>query len=231
MASQKHISGAFENELESLKTTFTELGGLVEQQVADAMNAFINNDSRLAEAVKRKEIQINRLTVELDRQAEFILARRQPAATDLRLIVSVLKSSTDLERIGDEAERIAKFADRLGIYDASRVYHNNLLVLQSQVSAAVQSSLDAFARLDVHQARATIASDRQIDELYNTVVQEATVEMSSEPDKLSNDLATMWVARSLERISDHAKNISQTVIYLVHGVHGEAVSLTSPIIN
>ncbi|MYD46131.1 MAG: phosphate signaling complex protein PhoU [Gammaproteobacteria bacterium] len=214
---QKHISGAFDNELDELKTTFTELGGLAERQVTDAMTAFFTNDSELASSVKNTELQINRHALELDKRAEFVIARRQPAATDLRLLVSILKSSTDLERVGDEAERIAKLADRLSVYDANRPYHDYLQELSDGVSTSLRESLDCFARLDVEQALQTIAGDREIDSLYDAVVKHATKEMKKVPKRVTNSLAIIWVARSLERISDHAKNICQTVVYLVHG--------------
>ncbi len=214
---QKHISGAFDTELEELKTTFTELGGLAERQVADAMTAFFTNDSELATTVKNTELQINRHALELDKRAEFVIARRQPAATDLRLLVSILKSSTDLERVGDEAERIAKLADRLSVYDSNRPYHDYLQELSTGTSTALRESLDCFARLDVEQALQTIAGDREIDSLYDSVVKQATKEMKKVPKRVTNSLAIIWVARSLERISDHAKNICQTVVYLVHG--------------
>lgn len=214
---QKHISGAFDTELEELKTTFTELGGLAERQVTDAIQAFFTNDSELAASVKNTELQINRYAMELDKRAEYVIARRQPAATDLRLLVSILKSSTDLERVGDESERIAKFADRLSVYDANRPYHDVLDELHTGVTIALRESLDSFARLDVEQALQTIASDREIDSLYDAVVKHATKEMKQVTKRVTNALAVLWVARSLERIGDHAKNICQTVVYLVHG--------------
>lgn len=214
---QKHISGAYDTELEELRTTFTELGGLAERQVSDAIQAFLSNDSELAASVKNTELQINRYAMELDKRAEYVIARRQPAATDLRLLVSILKSSTDLERVGDESERIAKFADRLSVYDANRPYHDDLEELHSGVSLALRESLDSFARLDVEQALQTIASDREIDSLYDSVVKHATKEMKQVTKHVPNALAVLWVARSLERIGDHAKNICQTVVYLVHG--------------
>lgn len=214
---QKHISGAYDTELEELKTTFTALGGLAEQQLAASMQAFFTNDSELAATVKNTELQINRHALELDKRAEYVIARRQPAATDLRLLVSILKSSTDLERVGDEAEKIAKLADRLSVYEASRPYHDDLKELHNGVTTSLRESLDSFARLDVEQALKTIASDREIDSLYDAVVKHATKEMKKVPKRVTNSLAIIWVARSLERISDHAKNICQTVVYLVHG--------------
>lgn len=214
---QKHISGAYDTELEELRTTFTELGGLAERQVSDAIQAFFSNDSELAASVKNTELQINRYAMELDKRAEYVIARRQPAATDLRLLVSILKSSTDLERVGDESERIAKFADRLSVYDVNQPYHDALAELHTSVTRSLRESLDCFARLDVEQALQTIANDREIDSLYDSVVKHATKEMKQVTKRVTNALAVLWVARSLERIGDHAKNICQTVVYLVHG--------------
>ena len=214
---QKHISGAYDTELEDLKASFTELGGIAERQVIDAMQAFLNNNSDLAGRVKNVELQINQHTIEIDKRAEYVIARRQPAATDLRLLVSILKNSTDLERVGDEAERIAKLADRLSVYDASHSYHEKLEELSSRVATALRESLDSFARLDVDQALKTIASDKEVDSLYDVIVNKATIEMTEQPTRVTSALAIMWVARSLERISDHAKNICETVVYLVHG--------------
>lgn len=213
----KHISGEYDKELNSLKSTFTTLGGLAEQQLDNAMRAFLNNDSMLAAQVKETEPQINRYAVELDRHVTYVIARRQPAAADLRLIMSILKNSTDIERVGDEAERIAKLSDRLSLYDASRSYHSHLTDLHARSAKALSSAMDVFARLDVDNALKTIAHDREIDFLYDTVVTKVTDEMTKNQSKLTSDLAIIWVARSLERIGDHAKNICETVVYLVHG--------------
>lgn len=213
----RHISGEYDKELDSLQSTFTMLGGLAEQQLDKAMRAFLNNDSNLAAEVKNTELQINRHAVELDRNATYVIARRQPAAADLRLIVGLLKNSTDIERVGDEAERIAKLSNQPSLYDPSRSYHDELAELHAKVSVALRTSLDVYARLDVDAALKMIASDREIDALYDTVVKLATEEMAKNHSTLTSDLAIIWVARSLERISDHAKNICENVIYLVHG--------------
>ncbi len=213
----RHISGEYDKELDSLQSTFTMLGGLAEQQLDKAMQAFLNNDSNVAAEVKNTELQINRHALELDRSATYVIARRQPAAADLRLIVGLLKNSTDIERVGDEAERIAKLSNQPNLYDPGRSYHNELTELHAKVSIALRTSLDVYARLDVDAALEMIASDREIDALYDTVVKLATEEMTKNHSTLASDLAIIWVARSLERIGDHAKNICENVIYLVHG--------------
>ena len=213
----KHISGEYDKELQTLQTTLTTLGGVAEQQLENAMKAFLTNDSKLAAQVKATELQINRYAIELDREVTSVIARRQPAAADLRLIVSILKNGTDIERVGDEAERIAKMSDRLSLYDSSRPYHGPLTELYGRVSNALRTSLDVYARLDVETALQTIAGDREVDALYDVVVKKVTDEMSSNQSRLTSELSIIWVARSLERISDHAKNICETVVYLVHG--------------
>ena len=213
----KHISGEYDKELQTLQTTLTTLGGVAEQQLENAMRAFLTNDSNLAAQVKATELQINRYAIELDREVTSVIARRQPAAADLRLIVSILKNGTDIERVGDEAERIAKMSDRLSLYDSSRPYHGPLTELYGRVSNALRTSLDVYARLDVETALQTIAGDREVDALYDVVVKKVTDEMTRNQTRLTSDLSIIWVARSLERISDHAKNICETVVYLVHG--------------
>lgn len=213
----KHISGEYDKELQTLQTTLTTLGGVAEQQLENAMKAFLNNDSKLAAQVKATELQINRYAIELDREVTSVIARRQPAAADLRLIVSILKNGTDIERVGDEAERIAKMSDRLSLYDSSRPYHGPLTELYGRVSNALRTSLDVYARLDVETALQTIAGDREVDALYDVVVKKVTDEMTNNQSRLTSELSIIWVARSLERISDHAKNICETVVYLVHG--------------
>lgn len=213
----KHISGEYDKELKILQTTLTTLGGVAEQQLENAMRAFLTNDSKLAAQVKATELQINRYAIELDREVTSVIARRQPAAADLRLIVSILKNGTDIERVGDEAERIAKMSDRLSLYDSSRPYHGPLTELYGRVSNALRTSLDVYARLDVETALQTIAGDREVDALYDVVVKKVTDEMTSNQSRLTSELSIIWVARSLERISDHAKNICETVVYLVHG--------------
>lgn len=213
----KHISGEYDKELQTLQTTLTTLGGVAEQQLENAMKAFLTNDSKLAAQVKATELQINRYAIELDREVTSVIARRQPAAADLRLIVSILKNGTDIERVGDEAERIAKMSDRLSLYDSSRPYHGPLTELYGRVSNALRTSLDVYARLDVETALQTIAGDREVDALYDVVVKKVTDEMTNNQSRLTSELSIIWVARSLERISDHAKNICETVVYLVHG--------------
>lgn len=213
----KHISGEYDKELQTLQTTLTTLGGVAEQQLENAMRAFLTNDSNLAAQVKATELQINRYAIELDREVTSVIARRQPAAADLRLIVSILKNGTDIERVGDEAERIAKMSDRLSLYDSSKPYHGPLTELYGRVSNALRTSLDVYARLDVETALQTIAGDREVDALYDVVVKKVTDEMTRNQTRLTSDLSIIWVARSLERISDHAKNICETVVYLVHG--------------
>ncbi len=213
----KHISSEYDKELESLQSHLTALGGLAEQQLMNAMKAFVNSDSALGEQVRETELHINHNAIELDRAVTNVIAKRQPTARDLRLIMSILKNSTDIERIGDESERIAKLSSQMTSYEPNLSYHGDLTDLFSRVSDAVKQALDVFARLDEVTAVARIAADREIDGYYNAVVQAATNEMTKNQSGVNDYLSVIWVARSLERIGDHAKNICESVVYVESG--------------
>ena len=193
------------------------MAGLVEQQVRHAMQAFMNNDTQLANEVHDVERRINDYEIELDRDTTSVIARRHPAARDLRLLMSIFKNITDLERIGDEANRIAKLAERLGVYDQSTSAHKHLIRLYDATANNLGSSLDAYARLDVDQAVQSIADDRLVDSLYEETVNAVTEQMALGHIRIEDGLPVIWVARSLERIGDHSKNISENVYYLVNG--------------
>lgn len=213
----RHISEQYDNELSTLRASFTTMAGLVEQQLRRAMQAFMNNDSQLANEVHDVERRINEYEIELDRETTSVIARRHPAATDLRLLVSIFKNITDLERIGDEANRIAKLAERLGAYDQSTSVHQYLTRLYDATAYNLGSSLDAYARLDVDLAVKSISEDRNVDTLYDDTVNAVTEQISNGNIRIEDGLPVIWVARSLERIGDHGKNISENVYYLVNG--------------
>jgi len=155
--------------------------------------------------------------VTLDEQCIHIIARRQPTATDLRLLVTIMKSSTDLERIGDEANRIAKMARELSKLDYQKNSNVETGRLGQLATTMVSRALDALARLDTKEALDLIAADKQVDEEYRAVIQQLANSMTKDPDAVERDLHLIWVARALERIGDHAKNISEYVLYLVEG--------------
>ena len=213
----RHIFEQYDAELETVRRRFMEMGGLVEQQMRDAVHALVTQDSDLAQQIRTRDHEVNRFEVSLDEQCIQIIARRQPAAGDLRLLVTIMKSSTDLERIGDEADRIARMALGTSRLAAPPEYFQELRNLFDMVSKMVSSALDAVARLDTEEALTQIAADKQVDNAYHDVLQHLVAHMSVHPESVEQSMATIWAARALERIGDHAKNISEYVLYLVKG--------------
>jgi len=214
----QHISNQFNADLEQLRTQFLEMGGLVEQQVADAVRAIETADGALAEKVRRTESEIDRRELELDRVCTLILARRQPAASDLRLVLMVTRATADLERIGDEANKIAKMAIALNEDGASPRGYVELRHIAARVLKLVNLALDAFARFDVDTAKTVVRDDSLVDQEYRSAIRELITYMMEDPRSISRVMNIMWALRALERIGDHAGNIAEHVIYLVHGM-------------
>lgn len=213
----QHISQQFNAELEDIRNRVLTMGGVVEQQLADAMTALVEGDERMAEAVIQGDYKVNAMEVALDEECNRILARRQPAAVDLRLIVAVIKTITDLERIGDEAERIARMAQQVGSGDDIKVHPGQIQHLGDQVRQMVHSALDAFARMDTELAVQVWREDLKVDKEYEAIVRQLITFMMEDPRSIPRVLDIMWAARSLERIGDRARNICEYVIYLVKG--------------
>jgi phosphate transport system protein len=213
----QHISQQFNAELEEVRSRLLAMGGLVEKQVNDAVTALIEADSGLAQQVREADEQINHMERNIDEECLRILARRQPAASDLRLIISITKSVIDLERIGDEASKIARRAIQLCEEGESPRGYVEVRHIGDQVRKMVQQALDAFARFDAEQALAVAQYDKTIDREYKTALRELVTYMMEDPRSISRVLSVIWVLRSLERIGDHARNISEMVIYLVRG--------------
>lgn len=214
----QHISNQFNADLEQLRTQFLEMGGLVEEQVADAVRAIETADGALAEKVRRTESDIDRRELELDRVCTLILARRQPAASDLRLVLMVTRATADLERIGDEANKIAKMAIALNEDGAAPRGYVELRHIAAGVIKLVNLALDAFARFDVDTAKIVVRDDSLVDQEYRTAIRELITYMMEDPRSISRVMNIMWALRALERIGDHARNIAEHVIYLVHGM-------------
>jgi phosphate transport system protein len=212
-----HISEQYDAELDAVRSLLMEMGGLVEKLLHDAAHALVEGDATLAEKVKDDDRRVNQLEVEIDEQSVNIIARRQPIASDLRTLISIMKASTDLERIGDEAGRIAKMALRLSdLHDTSSQF-NDFRHLATLTAEILARSLDALARLDTDGAMQAIECDAAIDEAYDELVRRRSSEMRQDPDCIERDMSIIWAARALERIGDHAKNISEYVVYLVRG--------------
>ncbi len=213
----QHISQQFNEELEDIRNRVLSMGGLVERQLADAITSMMEGDVELAESVVVKDQRVNGLEVAIDEECSRVLARRQPAAGDLRLVVAVIKTITDLERIGDQAERIARFSMRLAEGSRGHGYFHELQHLADSVRQILNEALDTFARMDVDAALEVVRSDIAIDQEYDAIMRQLITVMMEDPRNVTRVLDVMWSVRALERIADHAKNICEYVIYLVKG--------------
>lgn len=216
----QHISKQFNVDLEHLREKLLEMGGMVEEQVADAVQAIETGDGGLAEKVLRTEEEVDQCEVSLDEECTLVLARRQPAASDLRLVLMVTKANRDLERMGDEANKIARMAIELndeGGATSPRGYVE-LRHIAVSVQSLVRQSLDAFARFDVQMAVKVVKDDSQVDRDYASAMRSLATYMMEDPRSISRVMNVIWALRSLERIGDHARNIAEHVIYLVHGM-------------
>ena len=216
--SHDHISSQFDNELEEIRSRMLHMGGLVEEQLADAMKGYANADQRLLESVRSKEEAVNHLEVELDDRCTHIIARRQPAASDLRMVLSIVKATTDLERVGDEAEKMARVS--LQMHTRGLMLpggFSGLRVASTIAREMLRDALNAFARLDCGAARSIIVRDRQMDDEFRRLLRELLTFMFEDPRTISTALDMIWIAKSLERVGDHAKNIAEYVIFVVEG--------------
>ncbi|ALZ86619.1 MULTISPECIES: phosphate signaling complex protein PhoU [Pseudomonas] len=213
----QHISQQYNVELEEVRSHLLAMGGLVEKQVSDAVRAVIDADAGLARQVRTIDDQIDIMERGIDEECLRILARRQPAASDLRLIISISKSVIDLERIGDEASKIARRAIELTEDGEAPRGYVEVRHIGEQVRKMVHQSLDAFARFDAELALSVAQYDKLIDREYKSALRELATYMMEDPRSISRVLSIIWVLRSLERVGDHARNIAELVIYLVQG--------------
>lgn len=212
-----HISQQFNSELDEIKNHFLAMGGLVEKQVGDAIEALLEGDSQLAAQVQDNEKRINSMETRIDDECVKVLARRQPAASDLRMIIAIGKAIIDLERIGDEAFKIARHAIALTEEGESPRGYVETRHIGNQVRQMIRDALDAFARFDVDQAFGVMQADGAIDMEYKSATRALVTYMMEDPRAISRVLNVMWVLRSLERIGDHSRNISEQLIFLVKG--------------
>jgi len=213
----QHISRKFNEELEQLRSQVSSMGGLVESQLTQAIEAIVSADSALGLEMAKRDVEVNRFEVKIDEECGRILATRAPAAADLRLVVAVIKAITDLERIGDEAQRIGILAARLAGETQEIKRYDELKTLAEHVLEMVHDALDAFSRLDAEDALKVVEEDKLVDEEYDMISRHCISMMMEDPHTIRRFMDVSWVARALERIGDHAKNISEYVIYLVKG--------------
>lgn len=213
----QHISRRFNAELEQLRSEVLRMGGLVEQHLDTAVQAITAGDSEMGLRVSGEDFRVNRMEVAIDEECQRLLATRGPAAADLRLIVSVIKAITDLERVGDEASRIGYLAASLATERGPQESYTELKALGEHVQRMLHDALDAFSRLDVADALAVIEEDKLVDKEYDRITRECISLMTEDAGNIRRFMDVSWAARALERIGDHSKNICEYVVYLVHG--------------
>lgn len=216
-----HSSRQYDQELESMRSRILQMGGLVESQLKTAIEAFERADLALADTVITADKRVNDLDIDLDQAVNNVIARRQPTAGDLRMIMGVAKTITDLERVGDEATKIARAAHWLHAKDSparlSRI--PDIQGSGQAVASMLHRSLDAFARVDAHAAAAIISEDEGVDERFRAILRQLITFMMENPRTISAALDTVWVAKAIERIGDHAKNIAEHVIFIARGAN------------
>lgn len=213
----EHTNKQFSNDLEVTRSLFLQMGGLVESMVRDAMEALIVGDLSLVEKVREREKEVNRFEVEIDERIGFLIARNQPAAVDLRLLLSISKMLTDMERCGDEAEKIAKVARRLHETEGRYTPIVELRHMTNYVVSMIHETLDSFAREDPVQAAQVVRSDKEVDKEWKASLRHIITYMIEDPRIITRAIDLIFIARSLERIGDHAKNMAERVIYMVRG--------------
>ena len=217
MTFDRHTSAQFNAELEGARKHLMEMGGLVEEQIEVAFKSLIEVDTDLADKAIKMDKEVNKMELMIDKETTQILAKRNPAASDLRFIISVTKTVNDLERMGDESAKIAKQAIELADGGSGPQGFVELRHIGEKVRQMVQNSLDAFARLDADAALAVMHQDKAVDLEYGDAIRTLVTKMMEDPRTISRALNVMWALRSLERIGDHARNIAESVIYLVKG--------------
>lgn len=215
----KHLSTQFDSELNTLSSRVMEMGGLVESQIRDAIHALGQFNGDVARQVMETESRVNAMELEIDRELSSVIARRQPTARDLRLLMAISKTTANLERVGDEAERIARMVQSIIAKSGAvrTLPASELQVAADLASAELRKALDAFARLDTVAAVAILKEDDQLDREFDGFVRKLITYMMEDPRTISSSLDLLFVAKAIERIGDHAKNIAEFIIYVVKG--------------
>jgi len=218
--SDKHLSTQFDAELSGISTRVLEMGGIVEAQVVNAVYALSNFSAETAVQVLKQEERVNQMEVEIDRDLSSIIARRQPTARDLRLLIAVSKTIANLERIGDEAARIARMVQRLldaGMSTRMQLPVSDLTYEAELATRQLRQALNAFARLDVEAALEVLKHDDQIDREFEGLMRKLITYMMEDPRTISAAIDLVFVAKAIERVGDHAKNLAEVIIYIVKG--------------
>jgi phosphate transport system protein len=217
MMADHHTSKQFDVELENVRTRVLAMGGLVEEQIARALDTLTSGDMDLIERVIESDKRVNAMEVDLDELCSHIIARRQPAAGDLRLIIAVVKTITDLERIGDEAQKIARMAKLIHAAERMHLPRIELKHVGELAGDMLHDALDSFARLDPRAARDVVRHDAALDSEFRSILRQLITFMMEDPRTISRSLEILFVAKALERIGDHSKNMAEYVIYMVEG--------------
>ena len=218
--SEKHLSTQFDAELSGISNRVLEMGGLVESQVSQAVYALAQFSGETANQVLRAEERVNTMEMEIDRDLSAIIARRQPTARDLRLLIAISRTIANLERVGDEAARIARTVQRLintGVSSRMRLPVADLSFEADLAIAQLRKTLDAFARLDTAQALEVLRADDQIDQEFDGLMRKLITYMMEDPRTISASIDLIFVAKAIERVGDHAKNLAEAIIYVVKG--------------
>ncbi len=214
----KHLSSQFDSELNGVSSRVMELGGLVESQIRTAIYALSQFSTESANQVIEAEARVNSMEIDIDRELSSIIARRQPTARDLRLLIAISKTTANLERAGDEAEKIARMVKSIIESGSARALpSSDLRVAAELASGLLRKALDAFARLDTSVALSILKEDDQIDQEFDGFVRKLITYMMEDPRTISPSLDLLFVAKAIERIGDHAKNIAEFIIYIVKG--------------
>ncbi len=218
MPSHDHISRQFDAELEAIRANVLQMGGLVESQIKSAVESLLSGDVALMTRVIEDDHRVNGMEVKIDEACSQVIARRQPTAGDLRLVMTVVKTITDLERIGDEAEKIARMAKLLSQKQGLALPRFHEISHAADIAVEMlRKSLDAFARLDVVMAAQVVRQDDQVDDEFRAIMRYLITFMMEDPRTISTSLEILFVAKAIERIGDHAKNMAEYVIYMVKG--------------
>ena len=214
----EHSSKQYDMDLEAIRSKVLTMGGLVESQFRDAISCFRARNTELALQVIKSDENVNKLEVSLDDTCSHLIVKRQPAANDLRTVMATIKVITDLERIGDEATKIARTAEAMYERGVGTINHyETVRIIANSAVGMLHDALDSFARLDANQAAKLIAQDALIDHEFRSIMRSLITFMMEDPRTISAALDTLWVAKAIERIGDHAKNIAEYVIYIVEG--------------